>query len=89
MSRTKAELDENDEVSEDFVEDDDIEEPQPETLNTSRIAEDEEAALEEALSSNTQYQRKMDATQMYLGEIGFSPLLTAEDEVFYSRRERR
>jgi len=86
MSRTKAELDENDEVSEDFVEDDDIEEPQPEALNASRIAEDEEAALEEALSSNTQYQRKMDATQMYLGEIGFSPLLTAEDEVFYSRR---
>ncbi|MDV6315276.1 RNA polymerase sigma factor RpoS [Idiomarina sp. HP20-50] len=43
--------------------------------------------LEEALSSSsTQYQKKMDATQLYLGEIGFSPLLTAEEEVFYSRR---
>ena len=44
-------------------------------------------ALEEALSSSSsQYQKKMDATQIYLGEIGFSPLLTAQEEVFYSRR---
>jgi RNA polymerase nonessential primary-like sigma factor len=28
----------------------------------------------------------MDATQIYLGEIGFSPLLSAEEEVYYSRR---
>lgn len=27
----------------------------------------------------------MDATQIYLSEIGFSPLLTAEEEVYYSR----
>jgi len=31
----------------------------------------------------------LDATQMYLNEIGFSPLLTAEEEVFYSRRAQR
>jgi RNA polymerase nonessential primary-like sigma factor len=32
-------------------------------------------------------QRKVaDATQMYLSEIGFSPLLSAEEEVYYSRR---
>ncbi len=29
--------------------------------------------------------RVMDATQIYLNEIGFSPLLTAEDEVYYAR----
>jgi len=29
---------------------------------------------------------QMDATRLYLGEIGFSPLLTAEEEVYYSRR---
>ncbi|ASG65935.1 RNA polymerase sigma factor RpoS [Idiomarina piscisalsi] len=51
----------------------------------SATSSDEE--LEEALSSSSsQYQKKMDATQLYLGEIGFSPLLTAEEEVFYSRR---
>ena len=27
----------------------------------------------------------LDATQIYLSEIGFSPLLTAEEEVYYSR----
>jgi len=27
----------------------------------------------------------LDATQLYLSEIGFSPLLSAEDEVYYSR----
>ncbi len=30
-----------------------------------------------------------DATRMYLAEIGFSPLLTAEEEVKFSRRVRR
>lgn len=28
---------------------------------------------------------EMDATRLYLNEIGFSPLLTAEEEVFYAR----
>ncbi|MDP5253972.1 MULTISPECIES: RNA polymerase sigma factor RpoS [unclassified Vibrio] len=31
----------------------------------------------------------MDATHLYLGEIGFSPLLTAQEEVFYARRSLR
>ncbi|MGL5302689.1 MAG: sigma-70 factor domain-containing protein, partial [Aeromonas sp.] len=31
----------------------------------------------------------MDATQLYLGEIGFSPLLTAQEEVYYARRALR
>ncbi len=29
---------------------------------------------------------QIDATRLYLGEIGFSPLLTAEEEVFYARK---
>jgi len=31
----------------------------------------------------------LDATRIYLNEIGFSPLLTAEEEVYYSRRALR
>ena len=31
----------------------------------------------------------MDVTQLYLGEIGFSPLLTAEEEVFFARKALR
>lgn len=30
--------------------------------------------------------KTMDATQLYLSEIGFSPLLSAEQEVYYARR---
>ncbi len=30
-----------------------------------------------------------DATRLYLSEIGYSPLLTAEEEVYYARRARR
>ncbi len=31
----------------------------------------------------------LDATRLYLNEIGFSPLLTAEEEVYYSRKALR
>ena len=34
-------------------------------------------------------QSALDATQLYLNEIGFSPLLTAEEEVFYARRAQQ
>lgn len=33
--------------------------------------------------------KSLDATQIYLSEIGFSPLLTAEEEVLYARRALR
>lgn len=33
--------------------------------------------------------KQMDATQLYLNEIGFSPLLTAEEEVHYARLARK
>jgi RNA polymerase nonessential primary-like sigma factor len=35
------------------------------------------------------YQKNLDATQLYLNEIGFSPLLSAEEEVFYARKALR
>ncbi len=31
-------------------------------------------------------QKNLDATQLYLNEIGFSPLLSAEEEVFFARK---
>ena len=33
--------------------------------------------------------RTLDATQMYLSEIGFSPLLSAEEEIHYARLARK
>lgn len=57
-----------------------------ETTLADKDREEIDAELEEALASKVKYQRKLDATQMYLNEIGFSPLLTAEEEVFFSRK---
>jgi len=39
--------------------------------------------------AGTTDKKVMDATQLYLGEIGFSPLLTAQEEVYYARRSLR
>ncbi len=51
---------------------------------------EEDAEFAEAKRSTrrtTTVQRKVaDATQLYLSEIGFSPLLSADEEVYYSRR---
>lgn len=35
------------------------------------------------------HQKTLDATQIYLNEIGFSPLLSAEEEVYFSRKSLR
>ncbi len=44
-------------------------------------------SVEKAKRKRAVVQRKAaDATQMYLGEIGFSPLLSAEEEIYFSRK---
>lgn len=54
-------------------------------LGKSSSTESKTAAREEFDASS----KSLDATQLYLGEIGFSPLLTAEEEVLYARRALR
>ncbi|EOX4458969.1 RNA polymerase sigma factor RpoS [Vibrio antiquarius] len=54
-------------------------------LEKSSSTESKTAAREEFDVSS----KSLDATQLYLGEIGFSPLLTAEEEVLYARRALR
>ncbi|MPY22579.1 RNA polymerase sigma factor RpoS [Shewanella psychropiezotolerans] len=44
----------------------------------------QEAELEQQVQDDLQ--KNLDATQLYLGEIGFSPLLSAEEEVYFSRK---
>ena len=49
----------------------------------------QEAADKESITprrESTSSQRTLDATQIYLSEIGFSPLLTAEEERFFARK---
>lgn len=48
----------------------------------------EESTVEKETSVKSQEEvtASLDATQLYLSEIGFSPLLSAEEEVYFSRR---
>lgn len=56
------------------------------TINT----ELEDTLFRTQLSQITPMDYKvMDATQLYLGEIGFASLLSAEEEVFYARKAQR
>ncbi len=55
-----------------------VEEEDTETISNSTLKEEFDASI-----------KSLDATQLYLGEIGFSPLLTAEEEVLYARRALR
>jgi RNA polymerase nonessential primary-like sigma factor len=41
---------------------------------------------EEEIFAKEEVTKNLDATQLYLGEIGFSPLLSAKEEVFFSRK---
>ncbi|HEY9033597.1 MAG TPA: RNA polymerase sigma factor RpoS [Pseudomonadales bacterium] len=52
-------------------------------------ADDEEDQQEFAISDDGKFTGTLDATQMYLNEIGFSPLLTAEEEVKFARMALR
>ncbi|MCL2912859.1 RNA polymerase sigma factor RpoS [Shewanella corallii] len=44
----------------------------------------QEAELEQQVQEDLH--KNLDATQLYLSEIGFSPLLSAEEEVYFSRK---
>jgi len=62
---------------------DEPEEVEKETASTRQRARTE--ALFNVDADDT-HQRNLDATQLYLNEIGFSPLLSAEEEVYYARK---
>jgi len=46
-------------------------------------------ATREKRESSDDHTLQADATRLYLKEIGFSPLLSAEEEVYYARRARK
>ena len=68
----------DDDVSDDDTLLDDAAEPEVSELVAEDSGSDEIFARDDS-------QKAMDATQIYLGEIGFSPLLSAEEEVYFSR----
>ncbi|HUG98574.1 MAG TPA: RNA polymerase sigma factor RpoS [Gammaproteobacteria bacterium] len=65
----------------------DLEDESPGAADGTEIGERAAEAFESAVPGTDG--ASPDATRLYLSEIGFSPLLTAEEEVYYSRRARR
>jgi RNA polymerase nonessential primary-like sigma factor len=51
--------------------------------------EQAEADFERALEREDKSEKSLDATQLYLSEIGFSPLLSPEEEVYFGRLARK
>lgn len=70
------------------VPDEEIEQADPEALDeaaTDAEGEVEAETMPDTFQPGEVSQGDMDATRLYLNEIGFSPLLTAEEEVKFSR----
>lgn len=84
MSRANTE---QDELVADIVEDE-LVELEEESVETLEVEGADEPLLADHIT-HEDLQRNLDATQMYLSEIGFSPLLTAEEEVYFARRAQR
>ncbi|NVK55185.1 MAG: RNA polymerase sigma factor RpoS [Alteromonadaceae bacterium] len=69
--------------------------PQDETNNTEVVEsskdtgvfeEENNKAKSDTWTNQEEVTKTLDATQLYLSEIGYSPLLTAEEEVHFARR---
>ena len=66
----------------------DISEEVFDDVETASADESTEESGQERFAADTSG-KTLDATQMYLNEIGFSPLLSAEEEVHYARLARK
>lgn len=101
MSENDDEIDNDFELDSGELVEGDIELDDMETVEGDTAVEVVEAAAEEASETSQRKkkskedqglhrkditERELDATRLYLGEIGFSPLLTAEQEVEIARR---
>ncbi|TBW54462.1 RNA polymerase sigma factor RpoS [Marinobacter halodurans] len=74
----------------------DVEDSEEETLTVDSSNEDQDDApltdssdLSKVSGRYYTSQKQLDATQLYLNEIGFSPLLTPEEEVYFARLARK
>jgi len=62
-------------------------EDETDSISTENASEKKPEKKEKRVARRKEFsERDLDATRLYLGEIGFSPLLTAEEEVSIARR---
>jgi len=62
---------------------DDVTENEPSSEILEKVEQEES---KDESTSKAEVVKNLDATQLYLGEIGFSPLLSAQEEVYFSRK---
>ena len=86
---TTAANDTDDVVASDVAEEETEEEEEEEEKEEKEEKESSASDAEESSSSSDETYVQADATRLYLKEIGFSPLLTAEEEVFFARKAQR
>jgi RNA polymerase nonessential primary-like sigma factor len=73
-------------ISEEEVTGNDLNVSEPQASELEKLTDDEESV---EVIAKAEQPKNLDATQIYLSEIGFSPLLTAEEEVFFARKALR
>lgn len=87
FGRVNYEPEKNAAVAEELV-DLSVNQPDPHEGSQDRESEQlspvQEAELEQQVQEDLH--KNLDVTQLYLSEIGFSPLLSAEEEVYFSRK---
>ena len=66
-----------------------LESEQDDLVDEEMDAADDEEPAEPTYQAGAIPEGQLDATRLYLGEIGFSPLLSAEEEVHFARRAQR
>ena len=76
-SEAEAEIEEAEVKDVQLADEEDVSDDEIESLENEKVPEPENIPLSAG---------DLDATRMYLNEIGFSPLLTAEEEIYYSRK---
>ena len=85
---TNTETGELDEVDEEdiLLGDDDFDE---QSVEAEEAVAETAGVKEEVTNFEAITEGDLDATRLYLSEIGFSPLLTAEEEIYFSRKSRK
>lgn len=63
-----------------------VEEPREAKKPTTPAKKRRSRKSAESAEFDDAYEKSFDATQLYLNEIGFSPLLSAEEEVYFARK---
>ena len=70
-----------------LLDEDKLEDAEDEAVVEEEALEPEETSWAAPIPANREFTpEELDATRMYLSEIGFSPLLTAREEVYYARQ---